>query len=83
MANRRPRPSRCSFPLTPPTSNSSTSELARDEARRLRDEAAAETLVSLHQAAAEVYKEPLPSDSVERPLVRASVATSVGVDRLH
>jgi hypothetical protein len=48
-------------------------EVERDEARRLRDLAAEEVLAGLHQVAADVYREPLPSDSVERPLLRASV----------
>jgi hypothetical protein len=48
-------------------------ELERDEARRLQGEAADEVLAGLQKIAAEVFSEPLPSDSVERPLLRASV----------
>jgi hypothetical protein len=48
-------------------------ELERDEARRLQAEAADEVLAGLQEIAADVFSEPLPSDSVERPLLRASV----------
>jgi len=48
-------------------------ELQRDEARRLQGEAAEEVLSSLGRVTEAVYPEPLPRDSVERPLVRASV----------
>jgi hypothetical protein len=48
-------------------------EVERDEARRLRQVAAEETLASLRETATDVYQEPLPADSVERPLLRASV----------
>jgi hypothetical protein len=47
--------------------------LQRDEARRLLGEAAEEVLSSLRQVTEAVYPEPLPQDSVEQPLVRASV----------
>jgi hypothetical protein len=47
--------------------------LERDEARRLQFEAAALVLDELRSVARDVYPEPLPSDSVERPLLRASV----------
>ena len=45
----------------------------RDEARRLQGEAAAQVLSSLKAVARDVYVEPLPSDTIERPLLRASV----------
>jgi gas vesicle protein GvpL/GvpF len=48
-------------------------ELERDETRRLRADAAEQVLASLREVAADVYVEPLPSDTVERPLLRASV----------
>jgi hypothetical protein len=48
-------------------------ELERDEARRLQFEAAAQVLDALKSVAKDVYTEPLPSESVERPLLRASV----------
>jgi hypothetical protein len=47
--------------------------LERDEARRLQSEAAAEVLSSLRQVAVAAYPEPLPTDTVERPLLRASL----------
>jgi hypothetical protein len=48
-------------------------ELERAEARRLQLEAADSVLGSLRVAAVDVYLEPLPTDVVERPLLRASV----------
>ncbi|MBV8719356.1 MAG: GvpL/GvpF family gas vesicle protein [Chloroflexi bacterium] len=45
----------------------------RDAARRLRTDAAAQVLEGLRVATVEVFEEPLPSDTVERPLLRASV----------
>jgi hypothetical protein len=48
-------------------------ELERDEARRLRGQAADETLASLSAVAADVYREPLPVDTVAQPLLRVSV----------
>ena len=48
-------------------------ELERDEARRLQADAAEQVLASLRDVAADVYPEPLPSDTVEKPLLRASV----------
>jgi hypothetical protein len=48
-------------------------ELERDEARRLEFEAAAQVLDALKRVARDVYPEPLPTDVVERPLLRASV----------
>jgi hypothetical protein len=47
-------------------------ELERDEARRLRGQAAEETLASLRAVAADVYREPLPVDTVAQPLLRVS-----------
>ena len=47
--------------------------LKRDEAKRVQVEAATEVLESLKTVARNVYAEPLPSDTVERPLLRASV----------
>ena len=49
------------------------STLERDEARRIQGEAGAQILASLRSAAVDVFQEPLPSDAVERPLLRASV----------
>jgi hypothetical protein len=48
-------------------------ELERDEARRLRDQAVEDTLASLREVAADVYGEPLPAETAERPLLRVSV----------
>jgi hypothetical protein len=48
-------------------------ELQRDEARRLQGEAAEDVLAALRQVTDAVYPEPLPQDTVERPLLRASV----------
>jgi gas vesicle protein GvpL/GvpF len=47
--------------------------LEREEARRLQSEAATHLLDALRAIAVEVFKEPLPTDTVERPLLRASV----------
>ncbi len=47
--------------------------IERDEAHRLRDQAAEDTLAGLREVAADVYREALPADTVERPLLRASV----------
>jgi hypothetical protein len=49
------------------------SDLVRDERRRLATQAAEEVVRRLREIAADVFLEPLPTDSVERPLVRASV----------
>jgi hypothetical protein len=49
------------------------SELVRDERRRLEAQAAEEVVRNLREIASDVYLEPLPADTVERPLVRASV----------
>jgi hypothetical protein len=48
-------------------------ELEREEARRLRGQAAEETLASLRAVAADVYREPMPADTVAQPLLRVSV----------
>jgi hypothetical protein len=48
-------------------------QLQRDEARRLQADAATQLLAGLHQVCVAVYAEPLPTDTVERPLLRASV----------
>ena len=48
-------------------------ELERDESRRLAGEAAEQVLSALRQTAAAVYSEPLPTDTLERPLLRASL----------
>jgi hypothetical protein len=48
-------------------------ELERDERRRLEAESRERLVASLREIAADVYLEPLPSDAVERPLVRASL----------
>jgi hypothetical protein len=48
-------------------------ELERDEARRLQFEAAAQVIDSLTTVARDVYPEPLPTETLERPLLRASV----------
>lgn len=47
--------------------------LERDEAKRLQAEAAAQVLDALKAVSRNHYAEPLPSDTVERPLLRASV----------
>lgn len=48
-------------------------ELEREERRRIEAESAQEVVTRLREIAAEVYLEPLPTDKLERPLVRASV----------
>jgi hypothetical protein len=47
--------------------------LERDAARRLQADASEAVLTSLRQSAVDVFAEPLPTDTVERPLLRASV----------
>jgi hypothetical protein len=47
--------------------------LERDERRRIQTDAASQLLHALRAVAIDVFQEPLPSDTVERPLVRASV----------
>jgi len=47
--------------------------LERDAARRIQSEAATRLLETLRATAVDVFQEPLPSDTVERPLLRASV----------
>jgi hypothetical protein len=48
-------------------------QLERDEARRLQAEAADLVLGDLRTVAVDAYREPLPTDTVERPLLRASL----------
>lgn len=48
-------------------------QLERDESRRLQSAAAPKLYAALKEIAVDVYREPLPSDAVERPLLRASV----------
>ncbi len=50
-----------------------TAALERDAARRLQADASEAVLAGLRQSAVDVFVEPLPTDSVERPLLRASV----------
>jgi hypothetical protein len=65
--------------------------LERDESRRLQSEAATRLLDALRTCSVAVFQEPLPTDSVERPLLRASVlvrrdaeiAFVEEVERLH
>lgn len=47
--------------------------LERDEVRRLQSDAATHVLQALRAIARDVYEEPLPADTVERPLLRVSV----------
>jgi hypothetical protein len=47
--------------------------LERDAARRLQADASEAVLANLRQSTVDVYTEPLPTDTVERPLLRASV----------
>jgi hypothetical protein len=47
--------------------------LERDESKRVQTEAAGQVIDALQPVVVDVFKEPLPSDSVERPLLRASV----------
>jgi len=54
--------------------------LERDEARRMQAEAATSLLEALRAIANEVFQEPLPSDTVERPLLRASVLARRGAE---
>ena len=51
-------------------------ELERDERRRLQAESAEQVVATLREIASDMYIEPLPSDTVERPLVRASLLVS-------
>ena len=51
-------------------------ELERDERRRLEAESGEQVVARLREIALDVYMEPLPSDAVERPLVRASLLVS-------
>jgi hypothetical protein len=47
--------------------------LTRDEARRIQLDAVSRVLDELRSTTADVFQEPLPSDAVEKPLLRASV----------
>jgi hypothetical protein len=47
--------------------------LERDESRRLQAEASTQLMEALRACSVDVFQEPLPTDSVERPLLRASV----------
>jgi hypothetical protein len=47
--------------------------LERDEARRLQSETATQLIDALRVIAVDVFREPLPTDTVERPLLRASL----------
>jgi hypothetical protein len=49
------------------------STLERDEGQRLASHAADHVLAAVRAAARDTYLEPLPNDTVERPLLRASV----------
>ena len=50
--------------------------LERDESRRLQSEAAQKVLGTLRAISLGVFREPLPTDAVEKPLLRASVLVS-------
>jgi hypothetical protein len=52
--------------------------LQRDESRRLQTRAVTSVLDALDRVAEDVYREPVPPDSVERPLLRASVLVRRG-----
>lgn len=47
--------------------------IQREEARRIQADAAAQLMHTLRQAAVDLFREPLPAEAVERPLLRASV----------
>ena len=47
--------------------------IERDESRRLQSEAAQNVLNALRAISLDVFREPLPTDAVEKPLLRASV----------
>jgi hypothetical protein len=47
--------------------------LERDESKRIQAESASRVIEALSTVSDDVFKEPLPTDSVERPLLRASV----------
>ena len=53
-------------------------ELERDERRRLEAEARERLIAALREIAIDVYLEPLPAETVERPLVRASLLVPRG-----
>ena len=48
-------------------------QLEKDELRRIQSESAEEVVTRLRTVAADVYLEPLPTDKLDRPLLRASV----------
>jgi hypothetical protein len=52
--------------------------LAHDEARRIQHDAASDVLDTLDEVATDVYREPLPADAVEKPLLRASLLVRRG-----
>jgi hypothetical protein len=47
--------------------------LERDELRRLDGDAVADVMQHLHRHSDDVYREVIPTDAIERPLIRASV----------
>ena len=47
--------------------------LERAESRRVQAEAATQLFDTLRTTSVDVFREPLPTDAVERPLLRASV----------
>jgi hypothetical protein len=47
--------------------------LTRDEARRIQYDAASDVLDMLREVATDIYREPLPQDAVDKPLLRASL----------
>jgi hypothetical protein len=55
-------------------------ELERDERRRIQAEAAEQVVARLREIASDIYLEPLPTETVERPLVRASLLVSRGAE---
>jgi hypothetical protein len=48
-------------------------DLERDEARRMQGQAADDVLESLREQARDIFVEPLPQETAERPLLRASI----------
>lgn len=55
-------------------------QLQQDELRRIEGEATQEIVTKLRMIADDAYLEPLPSDKIERPLVRASVLVARGAE---
>jgi hypothetical protein len=51
-------------------------EVERQERRRIQSESGDQVIARLREIVSDVYLEPLPSDTVERPLVRASLLVS-------